>query len=86
MAVAIALKHDEMVQYFRVSAVAVLLMTGQFFNTLVLAVQSFMKSRSLQAMDSASKETVVKIAQDCELVLLIVPRIAAGKKFHPATA
>ena len=58
---------------------------AQFFNVLVLIVQSFMKIPALHAMAPTGNEPVVKIVQVCTLLLLIVLGIAAGKKFHPVT-
>jgi hypothetical protein len=58
---------------------------AQFFNVLVLIVQSFMKIPALHAMAPTGDEPVVKIVQVCALLLLIVLGIAAGKKFHPVT-
>jgi hypothetical protein len=59
---------------------------AQFFNVLVLIVQSFMKIGVLHAMAPTGEEPVVKIVQVCALVLLIALGIAAGRKFHPAAA
>ncbi|HWZ98031.1 MAG TPA: hypothetical protein VN025_09740 [Candidatus Dormibacteraeota bacterium] len=59
---------------------------AQFFNVLVLIVQSFMKIPALHAMAPTGDEPIVKIVQVCALLLLIVLGIAAGKKFHPELA
>jgi hypothetical protein len=57
---------------------------AQFFNVLVLIVQSFMKIPALHAMAPTGEESIVKIVQVCALVLLIVLGVAAGKKFKTA--
>jgi len=57
---------------------------AQFFNVLVLIVQSFMKIRVLHAMAPTGEEAVVKITQVCALVLCIVLGVVAGKKFKTA--
>jgi hypothetical protein len=58
--------------------------TAQFFNVLVLIVQSFMKIRALHALAPTGEEGVVKITQLCALVLLVALGVVAGKKFKPA--
>jgi hypothetical protein len=58
--------------------------TAQFFNVLVLIVQSFMKIRALHALAPTGEESVVKITQLCALVLLVALGVVAGKKFKPA--
>jgi len=62
----------------------VMAVTAQFFNVLVLIVQSFMKIRALHALAPTGDEGVVKITQLCALVLLIVLGVVAGKKFKTA--
>jgi len=57
---------------------------AQFFNVLVLIVQSFRKIRVLHAMAPTGEEPVVKIVQVCALVLLIVLGVVAGKNFKTA--
>jgi len=52
---------------------------AQFFNVLVLIVQSFRKIHALHAMAPTGEEPIVKIVQVCALVLCIVLGIAAGK-------
>lgn len=59
---------------------------AQFFNVLVLIVQSFMKIPALHAMAPRGDEPVVKTAQVCALVLLIVLGIVAGKNFKLQSA
>ena len=57
---------------------------AQFFNVLVLIVQSFRKIPALHAMAPTGEEGVVKITQLCALVLLIALGVVAAKKFRPA--
>lgn len=57
---------------------------AQFFNVLVLIVQSFMKIRVLHAMAPTGEEGIVKIVQVCALVLCIALGVVAGKNFRPA--
>ena len=57
---------------------------AQFFNVLVLIVQSFMKIPSLHAMAPKGDETVVKVVQICALVLLIILGAMASKNFKKA--
>jgi hypothetical protein len=59
---------------------------AQFFNVLVLIVQSFQKISVLHAKAPTGDEPIVKIVQVCALALLIVLGIVAGRKFRPATA
>ncbi len=59
---------------------------AQFFNVLVLIVQSFMKIPALHAMAPKGDEMVVKVVQICALVLLIVLGAVAGKNFKKAAA
>ena len=59
---------------------------AQFFNVLVLIVQSFMKIRALHAMAPTGEEAIVKIVQACALVLLMVLGYMAAKNFKGATA
>ncbi|GAC1637250.1 MAG: hypothetical protein NVS9B14_17050 [Candidatus Acidiferrum sp.] len=59
---------------------------AQFFNVLVLIVQSFMKIGALHAMAPKGDEMVVKIVQICALVLLIVLGVMASKNFKKAAA
>lgn len=54
---------------------------AQFFNVLVLIVQSFMKIPALHAMAPTGEESIVKITQLCALVLCIVLGVVAGKNF-----
>lgn len=54
---------------------------AQFFNVLVLIVQSFMKIGVLHAMAPTGEESIVKIVQVCALLLLIILGILAGKNF-----
>jgi hypothetical protein len=54
---------------------------AQFFNVLVLIVQSFRKISVLHAMAPTGEEPVVKIVQVCALALCVVLGIVAGKKF-----
>ncbi len=57
---------------------------AQFFNVLVLIVQSFMKIGVLHAMAPTGEEAIVKIVQVCALVLCIVLGVVAGKNFKTA--
>jgi len=57
---------------------------AQFFDVLVLIVQSFQKIKALHAMAPTGEESIVKIAQVCALVLCIVLGVAAGKNFKTA--
>jgi len=59
---------------------------AQFFNVLVLIVQSFMKIRVLHAMAPTGEEAIVKIVQVCALVLLIVLGVIAARKFKAQSA
>lgn len=54
---------------------------AQFFNLLILIVQSFMKIPALHAMAPTGDEGIVKIVQLCALVLLIGLGVIAGKNF-----
>jgi len=56
---------------------------AQFFNVLVLIVQSFMKIRVLHAMAPTGEEAVVKITQVGALVLCIVLGVVAGRSSRP---
>jgi hypothetical protein len=58
---------------------------AQFFNVLVLIVQSFRKISALHALAPTGEESIVKIVQVCALVLLIVLGAIAAKKFKRAT-
>lgn len=55
---------------------------AQFFNVLVLIVQSFMKIGVLHAMAPTGDEMVVKVVQICALLLLIVLGVFANKNFR----
>ncbi len=57
---------------------------AQFFNVLVLIVQSFMKIGVLRAMAPTGEEAIVKIVQVCGLVLCIALGVVAGKNFKTA--
>ena len=57
---------------------------AQFFNVLVLIVQSFEKIPALHAMAPTGEESIVKITQVCALVLCIVLGVVAGKNFKTA--
>jgi len=59
---------------------------AQFFNVLVLIVQSFMKIPVLHAMAPKGDETVVKVVQICALVLLVALGVMASRNFKKATA
>lgn len=59
---------------------------AQFFNVLVLIVQSFMKISALHALAPTGEEGIVKIVQVCALVLLIVLGVIAAKNFKSAAA
>ena len=59
---------------------------AQFFNVLVLIVQSFMKISALHALAPTGEEGIVKIVQVCALVLLIVLGVIAAKNFKGAAA
>ena len=59
---------------------------AQFFNVLVLIVQSFMKISALHALAPTGEEGIVKIVQVCALILLIVLGVVAAKKFKSAAA
>lgn len=59
---------------------------AQFFNVLVLIVQSFMKIRVLHALAPTGEEAIVKIVQVCALVLLIVLGVVASRNFRKAAA
>lgn len=59
---------------------------AQFFNVLVLIVQSFMKIRLLHALAPTGEESIVKIVQVCALVLLIVLGVMAAKNFKVPSA
>jgi hypothetical protein len=57
---------------------------AQFFNVLVLVVQSFRKVPALHAMAPTGEESIVKVTQLCALLLCIVLGIVAGKRFKTA--
>ena len=57
---------------------------AQFFNVLVLIVQSFMKISSLHALAPTGEEQIVKICQGVALMLFVILGIAAAKKFKTA--
>lgn len=57
---------------------------AQFFNVLVLIVQSFQKIPALHAHAPTDDAPLVKIVQVCALVLCILLGVVAGKKFRPA--
>lgn len=59
---------------------------AQFFNVLVLIVQSFMKIPALHAMAPKGDETVVKVVQICALALLIVLGVVASRNFKKVVA
>lgn len=56
---------------------------AQFFNFLVLVVQSFEKVPALHALAPTGKEMPLKVAQVLTLVLFIVLGVVAYRKFHP---
>jgi hypothetical protein len=57
---------------------------AQFFNVLVLIVQSFMKIPALRAMAPTPDASIIKICQLVALVLLVILGVIAGKKFKTA--
>jgi hypothetical protein len=57
---------------------------AQFFNFLVLVVQSFEKVPALHALAPTQKEMPFKVAQIATLVLFIVLGVVAYRKFRPA--
>ncbi len=59
---------------------------AQFFNVLVLIVQSFMKIPALHAMAPKGDEMVVKVVQICALLLLTALGVMASKNFKRAAA
>jgi hypothetical protein len=56
---------------------------AQFFNVLVLIVQSFQKIPALHAHAPTDDAPIVKIVQVCALVLCVALGVVAGKKFRP---
>src|SRR5882762_1195394 len=66
------------------AAYVVTTVIAQFFNVLVLVVQSFRKIPALHTMAPTGEESVVKITQLCALVLCIVLGVVAGKNFKTA--
>jgi hypothetical protein len=56
---------------------------AQFFNFLVLVVQSFEKVPALHALAPTQKETPFKVAQLATLVVFLLLGIVAFRKFHP---
>lgn len=59
---------------------------AQFFNVLVLIVQSFRKVSALHALAPTGEEGIVKIVQVCALVLLILLGVIAARNFRRAAA
>jgi hypothetical protein len=57
---------------------------AQFFNVLVLVVQSFMKIPALHATAPTGEESIVKITQLCALLLCIILGVFAAKRFRAA--
>lgn len=57
---------------------------AQFFNFLVLVVQSFEKFPALHALAPTQKEMPFKLAQLATLVLFLILGIVAYRKFRPA--
>jgi hypothetical protein len=57
---------------------------AQFFNVLVLIVQSFMKIPALHAMAPTPDASIIKICQLVALLLLIILGIVAAKGFKVA--
>jgi hypothetical protein len=66
------------------AAYVVTTVIAQFFNVLVLVVQSFRKIPALHTMAPTGEESVVKITQLCALVLCIALGVVAGKNFKTA--
>jgi hypothetical protein len=66
------------------TAYVVTAVMAQFFNVLVLVVQSFRKIPALHAMAPSGDEPVVKIVQGVALLLLVILGIVAAKKFKAA--
>ncbi len=58
---------------------------AQFFNFLVLVVQSFEKVPALHALAPTQKEMPFEVAQILTLLLFIVLGVVAYRKFHPET-
>jgi hypothetical protein len=56
---------------------------AQFFNFLVLVVQSFENMPALHALAPTGKELPFKLAQILTLVLFLVLGVVAYRKFHP---
>ena len=61
---------------------AITAVIAQFFNFLVLIVQSFMKVPALHALAPTQTETPFKAAQIGALALFLVLGVAAAKKFR----
>ena len=62
----------------------VMAVMAQFFNVLVLVVQSFQKIPALHALAPTDDAPIVKISQLCALLLCIVLGIVAARKFKTA--
>jgi hypothetical protein len=56
---------------------------AQFFNFLVLVVQSFEKVPALHALAPTQKEMPFKAAQLVTLVVFLLLGVLAFRKFHP---
>lgn len=59
---------------------------AQFFNFLVLVVQSFEKVPALHALAPTGKETPFKVAQLLTLVVFLVLGVLSYRKFRPERA